>query len=62
MRIKKGLEIHSSDFWYDLTYGGYLRPTEICANIEDGIRVEHAIELIKDFEESCEEQIKDFID
>lgn len=28
MKIKKGLEISSSDFWYDLCEG-YLKPEEI---------------------------------
>ena len=61
MKIKKGLDISTSDFWYDLTDGGYLPPEEICENPEDAKRVKEAIRIIKDFEKSCEEQIEDFI-
>lgn len=60
MKIKKGLEVSSSDFWYDLTDGGYLDPVKICANKEDAEKVIEAIKIIKDFEKSCDEQIEDF--
>jgi hypothetical protein len=61
MKIKKGIEISTGDFWYDLTDGGYLNPSEICANPKDADKVEKAIKVIKDFQRSCEEQIEDFI-
>lgn len=61
MEIKKGLEISTDDFWYDLTIGGYLDPDEICANKVDAERVKQAIAIIRDFETSCEEQIEGFI-
>ena len=61
MKIKKGLEISTGDFWYDLTDGGYLKPDEICENPEDAKKVEEAVKVIKDFQDSCEEQIEDFI-
>ncbi len=61
MKIRKGLEISTSDFWYDLTDGGYLKPSAICENIEDANRVKEAILIILDFQNSCEEQIEDFI-
>jgi len=61
MELKKGLEITSSDFWYDLIEGGYLNPEEICKNKKDAEKVLQAIEIIKDFQKSCEEQIEDFI-
>lgn len=60
MKIKKGLEISTGDFWYDLTDGGYLNPNEICLNKKDAEKVEEAIEIIKDFKDSCEEQIEGF--
>jgi hypothetical protein len=60
MEIKKGLTISSSDFWYDLTDGGYLDPFKICKNKEDSEKVSAAIKIIKDFQSSCEEQIEDF--
>lgn len=61
MEIKKGLEISTSDFWYDLTKGGYLNPDEICANQDDADKVSKAIEIIEDFEDSCEKSIEDFV-
>ena len=61
MKIKKGLEISTSDFWYDLTDGGYLNPEEILENKEDIIEVFAAINTITNFQSSCEEQIEGFI-
>ena len=60
MKIRKNLDISTSDFWYDLTDGGYLDPHEICENEEDAKKVLDAISIIKDFEQSCEEEIEDF--
>ncbi len=61
MLIKEGLEISTDDFWYDLTDGGYLKPSEICENSEDAAKVNKAVEVIRDFANSCEEQIVEFI-
>ena len=61
MEIKKGLEISTDDFWYDLTDGGYLKPKEICEKPEDAAKVIEAIEILRDFASSCEEQIEGFI-
>ena len=61
MKIKEGLEISTMDFWYDLTDGGYLDPDEICEDPADAKRVKDAIEIVKEFEESCDEQIEGFI-
>ena len=61
MRIKKGLKIRTSEFWYDLTAGGYLNPENICVSKADAERVKEAIAIVKDFEQSCEEQIEDFV-
>jgi hypothetical protein len=61
MKIKKGLENSTGDFWYDLTDGGYLDPEKICEDLEDAKKVKQAIAVIKDFENSCEEQIEGFV-
>jgi hypothetical protein len=61
MKIKKDLEISTGDFWYDLTDGGYLKPEEICEDKKDAEKVIQAVELIMDFQKSCEEQIEEFI-
>lgn len=60
MKIKEGLEISTSEFWYDLTEGGYLHPEDILENQNDIDKVLNAIEVIREFEMSCEEQIEDF--
>jgi len=62
MEIKKGLEISTAEFWYDVTDGGYLDPMKICKNKEDGQKVINAIKIVKEFEDSCEEQIENFIE
>jgi len=61
MKIKKGLEISTSEFWYDLTDGGYLKPDEICAISSDAEKVKQAIALLMDFKKSCEDQIDGFV-
>jgi len=60
MQLKKGLDVTSDDFWYDLTDGGYLDPHEICETKEDADIILASIEIIKSFERACEEQIEGF--
>lgn len=60
MKIKKGLKISTDDFWYDITDSGYLEPGEICQYPEDAQRVREAVETLKEFQQSCNQQIKDF--
>jgi len=61
MKIKKGCGVSTSDYWYDLTDGGYLNPDKICADKKDAEAVKNAIKVLQDFYNSCEEQIEDFI-
>lgn len=61
MKIKENLDVCTSEFWYDLAYGGYLKPEEICENEEDAQRVNDAIEVLLEFENSCDEQIEGFV-
>jgi len=61
MQIKKNLTISTDEFYYDLFDGGYLDPYDICENEEDADAVVKALAVIKDFEESCNEQIEGFI-
>jgi hypothetical protein len=57
MKIKKGLEVNMDcDFWYDLTDGGYIEPEKLCANKEDAKKVLDAIAVVKDFQNSLEEE------
>jgi len=61
MKLKQGLQISTSEFWYDLTQGGYIKTEEICEHLEDSKKVNEAIAIVREFEESCEEQIEDFM-
>ena len=60
MRIKPNCEASTDDFWYDLCEG-YLNPEEILEDQEDVLRVQEAIATLKEFQDSCEDQIEDFV-
>lgn len=56
MKLKKGIEQpSSSDFWYDLTDGGYLDPYELLDSDEDAKMVVEAISIIEEFSELIED-------
>ena len=59
-KVKKDCEVHTSDFWYDLTDGGYIKPSEILENAKDVLEVEKAIAILEKFKISCENQIEEF--
>ena len=61
MKLKKGLTNSTGEFWYDLTDGGYLKPEEMCEKPEDAQKILEAIKIVKEFEDSCEEQIEGFL-
>lgn len=61
MKLKKGLQHSSSEPYYDLSEGGYLKPEVMCENTEDANKVIEAVEIVQDFLESCEEQIEGFL-
>lgn len=60
IKREKRYSVSTSDFWYDLTDGGYISPRDLCENPSDARRIEQAIELILDFQRACEEQIEGF--
>ncbi len=60
MKIKEGVEVSTSEFWYDLT-NGYLKLEEILEKEYDINVVEQAIADLEDFYNSCEDQIEGFI-
>jgi len=60
MDIKKGVTVSTSDFWYDLTQGGYIKPEELLEDPKDIKSVKKAIKILREFEISCEEQIEGF--
>lgn len=61
MKVKDNCTACTSDFWYDLTDGGYLKPEEILENADDVKKVREAIDVLLDFHDSCVTQIEDFL-
>lgn len=59
--IKSNVQISTSDFWYDIAYGGYIKPRKILLLHDDAVKVEKAVEILKKFYSSCEEQIEGFV-
>ncbi len=45
----------SSDFYYDLFEGGYIKPEKMLVEKEDAKKVNDAIKLVKKFLEEAEE-------
>lgn len=57
MKLKDNLEpIASSDFWYDLIYGGYIEPGHVLENETDQINVLNAIETLIKFKQTLEDE------
>lgn len=55
MKWKKDAEIVTSDFWYDLTDGGYIKPSELLDDADEAKKVEDAIKIVEEFKRSAEE-------
>ena len=58
MKIKNNAKIETSDFYYDLFDGGYIKPEEVLESEEDIKRVQEALGVINTFKESVEEIIE----
>ena len=43
LKIKPGTKASTSDFWFDLTRGGYLKPSELLEDPEIAKKVEEAV-------------------
>lgn len=56
MEFKKGASITTSDFWYDLFLGGYIKPKKLLADPGDIARVDKAIEILSEFYHAAEQQ------
>jgi predicted HicB family RNase H-like nuclease len=63
MKIREGVQVSTSDPWYDLAQGGYIKPDDLCERSGDAQRVKDAVAVVKvkDFLQSCEEQIEGFL-
>jgi len=56
MKFKKNAKtVHSSDYWYDLTDGGYIKPDELLEK-NDAQEVKEAINTIIAFFEQAENE------
>ena len=60
MKIKEGCKASTSEFWYDINEG-YLKPEDILEDSKDVKAVLAAVQLLAEFEASCEEQIEGFV-
>ena len=56
MKFKKDTIITTSDFWYDLTDGGYIKPKCVLENLDDILAVEKAKHLLMEFKRQAEIQ------
>jgi hypothetical protein len=54
MKWKSDAEILTSDFWYDLTDGGYIVPSELLEDENEITEVENAIQVLRNFKSSAE--------
>lgn len=54
MRFKQGVKIRTSEFWYDLTDGGYIRPEGLLECQKDIDMVNKAIETLLLFKNEAE--------
>jgi hypothetical protein len=61
MKIKEGCQCSTSDFWYDLIRGGYLKPEDMLENPDDIDRVKSSIKVLLEFKSACESQIDGFL-
>lgn len=55
MEFKEGAEIVTSDFWYDVFEGGYIKPENLLKSPEDIKKVQEAIKTLKEFHDSAED-------
>lgn len=56
MEFKKVETIYSDDFWYDLFYGGYIKPEKLLKNKDDVAKIKNAMQVLLDFKKDAEEQ------
>ena len=54
-KFKEGAEVYSSDWFYDMTYGGYIKPEELLEDEKQVAEVKSALQTIMRFFEEAEE-------
>ena len=58
-KFKKGVEVYTEEFWYDLTLGGYLCPEKLLIDEEQIKKLNEAIEIVSSFESAINEIMED---
>jgi hypothetical protein len=53
-KFKKNINVSTQEFWYDLTDGGYLKPSQFSDDPATLTAIKEAIKLIKQLEKMCE--------
>ena len=56
MKFKKDAEITTSDFWYDLFDGGYIKPENLLESPEQAKEVNDAMKVLNKFYRAAEDQ------
>jgi hypothetical protein len=56
MKFKDGAEIITSEFWYDVFDGGYIKPDDLLEDEELADEVNEAILLLRKFQLEAEKQ------
>ena len=56
LKFKKDAHIVTSDFWYDITDGGYIKPESLLEDPNEAKAVNEAISLLRKFFEEAESQ------
>ncbi len=51
--------VNLDEFWYDLTDGGYIDPSELLENKEQIKKLQDAIELVESFQFALSERFDD---
>lgn len=55
MEFLENAEITTSDFWYDVFEGGYIKPEKLLKSSDDIAKVKEAIAVLEKFYNSAEE-------
>jgi hypothetical protein len=55
-KFKEGVEVSSSEPYYDLTDGGYIKPEDLLKHPAQARRVVEAIEILRDFLHQAEDE------
>ncbi len=58
MNWKKNVKIVTSDFWYDLVDGGYIKPSELLEDKNEVDRIEEAIKTLRSFRDNAQREYK----